>query len=157
MAQTLRRNALRALAVVALSAVVADARTTTTAAGFGKCFTYVCPSGYKSVRAYENKDCLNATCNLYDRDRCCRKKGWPWWGWLLLAIGCCCFCIMCFCPASLAPFGMLRMRKKRGQSNSGQLSGSESGSDDQWVETQRMQQQYQQTLVRQQMIHRVSA
>merc|ERR1712087_130453 len=61
---------------------------------FAQSHSYPCPADYEYRDNYESKDCLATTCNLYDRDTCCKKKGWPWWAHLLLALAICCCCTL---------------------------------------------------------------
>lgn len=97
----------------------------TGAAGSGKamCTTYTCPSSYKYRQGYEEQACQQSTCSLLDRDFCCRKTGWPWWAWLLLALAICYCCVLCCCPAAAAP--LIKM-----SSGSSAASSSSSDGDD---------------------------
>merc|ERR1712032_1423873 len=64
----------------------------------------------------------------FNVESCCRLEGWPWWGWLLLALGICYCCTLCCCPACLSPLlggGNKRRRGgSRGQDDSGSWSSS---------------------------------
>merc|ERR1712064_61748 len=80
--------------------------------------------------------CSTYACTLYDRDYCCRKTGWPWWGWLLLALGIFYCCHACCCPACAIPIvgGMGGKKKKKKKSKARAASDSDSSwSSDEYV------------------------
>merc|ERR1711971_1429862 len=142
-APAMQQKALIVLAAVALAIVwPAGAQTTiapTTAAPDAGCSTYACPSGYKYRGDYESRTCQRVPCNLYDRDFCCRKSGWPWWAWLLLALGIF-YCLhACCCPACAIPvvgglIGMGGKKKKKKKSKArGTSDSSSSWSSDEYV------------------------
>ena len=116
---------------IAAFAAIWPAEAQTTTAPPAACSTYACPSGYKYVSDYEKNVCATATCTLYDRDYCCRKTGWPWWGWLLLALGIC-YCLhACCCPACAIPIvgGMMGGKKKKKKKSKARAA---SDSDSSW-------------------------
>merc|ERR1712061_332011 len=84
------------------------------------CGNFACPDGYKYRHGYETRDCVygpSGTCaSLENRDVCCRKEGWPWWAWLMLALALCCCYTACCCPAALAPLAMGGKKKKKSPS-----------------------------------------
>merc|ERR1712083_1254906 len=127
MARGFQQKAVLAFAVVVLAAVVAESQTTTFQI-YAKCDTFVCPSGYKWRWLYREKDCFNAVCSFYDRDNCCRKGGWAWWAWFLLALGICYCCLACCAPLLGIPLlgGKKKKKKKaRNQSDSDSYSSDE--------------------------------
>merc|ERR1711920_930080 len=93
--------------------------TTTTFQIYAKCDTFVCPTGYKWRNAYEVRDCFNTVCDFYDRDLCCRKTGWAWWAWFLLALGIC-YCLLAGCgPLCALPLlGGKKKKKKQSRNQS---------------------------------------
>merc|ERR1711933_448556 len=138
MAEGTQRKVLLISALAALAAVwPAEAQTTLAPPGFAPCNTYACPSGYKYRGDYESRTCLGV-CDLYDRDFCCRKNGWPAWAWALLALGIF-YCLhACCCPACAIPcvgglLGGKKKKKKKKKSKARDGDSSSSWSSDEYV------------------------
>merc|ERR1712013_551493 len=140
MAGGTRQKALVVAAIAALAVLwSAEAQTSTTGTSpqTSPCNTYECPEGYKYRGDYETRSC-QGECDLYDRDFCCRKTGWPAWAWALLALGIF-YCLhACCCPACAIPCvgGLLGGKKKKKKKKSkarGNSDSSSSWSSDEYV------------------------
>jgi len=137
MVQAMQQKALIVLATAALAVVWPAGAQTAAPVGTESCSKYTCPSGYKYRDDYEKQSCQRSPCSLYDRDFCCRKTGWPWWAWLLLALGIF-YCLhACCCPACAIPVvgGLMggKKKKKKKSKARGSSESDSSWSSDEYV------------------------